>query len=146
MAPFSSLSHALHWAHLLDAGAPLDVRSGRAYIACDDETRALEVGELSARDLRIRCAGLLDRCRRDLTPMHCAALAARFGRGQARVAGITQCLDAVASWAGPGARDLPACAMSLYRDAPSDAAGARLLAGVRAALVAHALAMLDGSI
>jgi len=136
---FSSVSHALHWAFLLDNGAPLEVHGRRAHIACGTETRTIDIGDATETDLRVACAAALTQARAALTPLQWAALCARFGHRGTRADGFAALLDLCEPAAG---RALSADAMALFTDKPAETAGARLLSGVRAALVAHALACL----
>lgn len=136
---FSSVSQALHWAFLLSNGAQLEVRGRRAHIAVGAETRTLDVGDMTATDLRVLCAGALRDARAALSRLHWGALCARFGRGQIRAEGFTVLLE----WCGPAPQcDLSADAAALFADTPSTSPGARLLSSLRSAWVMHALASL----
>lgn len=136
---FSSISHALHWAFLLDNGAALEVRGRRAHIAVGSETRTIDVGDMSATDVRILCAGALRDAHARLSRFHWGALCARFGHGTTRAEGFTVLLE----WCTPVAdSDLSEDAAALFADKPSETPGAKLLSGVRAAWVGHALASL----
>ena len=63
---FSSVSQGLHWAFLLDGGAQLEVRGHVARIAYGSETRSLDIGSLTAVDLRSICAAALRTARAKL--------------------------------------------------------------------------------
>jgi len=136
---FSSVSHALHWAFLLDSGAALEIRGRRAHIACGAETRTIDIGERTATDVRTVCARALVEARAALSAPQMLALCARFGHGGTRADGFAALLELCEPLAG---RSLSADAVDLFADKPAETPGARLLSGVRAALVAHALASL----
>ena len=139
---FSSVSHALHWSFLLESGAPLEVRSCRAHVASGPETRAIDVGDLAPSDLRAICAAGLRDARARLSRHQWAALQARFGHGATRAAGFAVLVEGCAGMADA---DLTADAIGLFADGPAETPGARLLSGVRSALVAHAIASLGPS-
>jgi hypothetical protein len=141
MFTFSSVQHLIHWAFLLRSGAPLEVRGRRAHVAHGTETRTVDIGDMSETDLRSLCAAALRDAHAALTPHQWAALCARFGHGETRAAGLQLLVESVEKWSGFSLAD---AALALFRDVQADDPNAKLLAGVRAALVAHALAALQG--
>lgn len=136
---FSSVSQALHWAFLIDGGAQLEVRGHVARVAYGVETRSLDIGDLTASDLRSICAAALRTARARLTRFQWGALCARFANGRIRAEGFAVLIE----WVTPAVGvDLAADAASLFADYPSETAGSRALSGARGLLVGSALASL----
>ena len=88
--PWPDWNTALHWAHLLDAGAPVELRSGRLCVVEGDAIRSCGVGGMSLADLRIRARAILSDMRRALPAIEAAAISARIGIGQTKLRGLSE--------------------------------------------------------